>query len=425
VPDYSEAVWNSVVGATSGKLDLGADVVLPAYDGFSLLNLPGSICKWFGVEAPRPPLIVPELNAMAEGISQIAIVLVDALSFTRFRAWLEDDLRGLAPFVERGLLMPMTSVVPSTTSAALTTLWTGRPPVEHGIVGYELFLREFGLIANMITQSPAAFPGVGGGLAQAGESAGGLLPVPTLGPLLAQHGVETHVFMRAGISDSGLSRMLYSGAALHGVQDLGDMWNDVCQLVDSPLQGKRLIWIYFANLDTFGHRYGPDSEQVRAELRMFVEIMLKRFLGQKWRRRGELLWLLTSDHGQIYTPKNPSYDLGKHPLALKRLHMQPSGENRFAYFFVRPGQVKGLLTYFATMWGDAFKVVPSREALRAGLFGLGKLAPTIPDRLGDLIAMAQGDAYLWWGDPQKVLLGRHGGLSTSEMLVPLLAARLA
>jgi hypothetical protein len=31
---------------------------------------------------------------------------------------------------------------------------------------------------------------------------------------------------------------------------------------------------------------------------------------------------------------------------------------------------------------------------------------------------------MWWANKENPLIGRHGGLSSEEMLVPLLAARL-
>jgi hypothetical protein len=46
------------------------------------------------------------------------------------------------------------------------------------------------------------------------------------------------------------------------------------------------------------------------------------------------------------------------------------------------------------------------------------------DRLGDWILIAQDDAYLWWSDRENPLLGRHGGLSSAEMLVPFVGMLL-
>ena len=55
----------------------------------------------------------------------------------------EEQLRervSLAPVLAGGVGDPITSVAPSTTACALTTLVTGRVPAEHGVVGYRVAL---------------------------------------------------------------------------------------------------------------------------------------------------------------------------------------------------------------------------------------------------------------------------------------------
>ena len=69
--------------------------------------------------------------------------------------------------------------------------------------------------------------------------------------------------------------------------------------------------------------------------------------------------------------------------------------------------------------------VDPETAIQSGLFGPGEVHPHLRDRVGDLIALAQNNAYLWWSRSENPLLGRHGGLSELEMLVPFLAAPLA
>ena len=46
----------------------------------------------------------------------------------------------LTPVLSGGDGQSITSVAPSTTACALTTLVTGRPPAEHGVVGYRVAL---------------------------------------------------------------------------------------------------------------------------------------------------------------------------------------------------------------------------------------------------------------------------------------------
>jgi hypothetical protein len=41
-----------------------------------------------------------------------------------------------------------------------------------------------------------------------------------------------------------------------------------------------------------------------------------------------------------------------------------------------------------------------------------------------MMVVTRDNAYLWWSRQDNFLLGRHGGLSPEEMLVPFLAVRL-
>ena len=408
------------------EIDLGQNAQHPAYDGLSILNIPGSVCKWLGApDLPHPSLEIPELDELAEGVEQVVAVLVDAVALHRFLQWLEGRAKFLQPLVDEGFLGAITSVVPSTTSAATTTLWTGRSPAEHGILGYEIFLKEYGLVANMINHSPAAFEGRAGLLYSAGLDPESFLPVPTVGPHLAQADIEPHAFLHYSISVSGLSRMHYRDVQLHTFGGIPDLWIGVRRLADQPISKKRYIWVYYGGVDGLSHRHGPDSEQAQADFASFTSSMMEDFVRQMSPEVGaKTLLLLFADHGQITTHKDPNFELRNHPYLTERLHILPTGENRLPYLYLRPGQDEAINDYINKTWPGAFTTIPSDHALKAGLFGPGAPAPFSPDRLGDITVLTHGDAYLWWAEKENPLIGRHGGLSSEEMLVPLLAARL-
>ena len=425
MPDLSDQIHPRLKTKRLSGLDLGADAIHPCYDGLSILNLPASLCHWLGAsELSHPRLDLPELDGLVEGTKQIVVVLIDAVSYERFRRWINLQSSELDPAADHCLLVPLTTVVPSTTSAALTTLWTGSSPAEHGVIGYELFLKEYGLVANMITHAPMSFEGSTGLLYRAGFQPDSALPVPTLGPHLENAGIEAHGFLHFTISRSGLSRMHYAGVEMHTFSGATDLWISVRELAERSLEHPRLIWVYYGGVDGLSHRFGPDSEQVEAEFTSFLHALLDNFVSRlSLETRHQTLLLLLTDHGQIYTSADPNYELRNHPSLVHRLHILPTGENRLAYLYPRPGQVKAISEYFERTWPQAFSVVPSGLALKAGLFGPGTPAKETPGRLGDLIAISHGDAYLWWASKTNLLLGRHGGLSAEEMIVPLMAVR--
>lgn len=134
--------------------------------------------------------------------------------------------------------------------------------------------------------------------------------------------------------------------------------------------------------------------------------------------------VLMADHGQIAIRKDPHFEPRNHSDLLRRLHLLPAGENRFAYLYLKPGQIEAIEEYFSQTWPNSFITLPSAHALHAGLFGPGTPASSAPDRLGDRLAIGQGNASLWWANKENPLIGRHGGLTPEEMLLPFLAVRL-
>ncbi len=407
-------------------LDLGPKAVHPAYHGLSILNVPASIANWLGAPGlPHPPIDHAEFDDLASRARQVVVILVDAVGLNLFERWLGGSAKSLQPLVSRGALGALTSVVPSTTSAALTTLWTGRSPAEHAILGYELFLREYGLVANMITHVPASFDGEVESLVHAGFDPKSFLPVPTMGPHLSEAGVESHAFLHSSIAGSGLSTMHYPEVDQHSFDDLSDLWISLRQLLDTASNKRRLIWSYFGNVDNLAHRYGPNDVRVEVEFAQFADSLMADFVValSPEARRGTVL-ILMADHGQVATRKDPHFELRNHPDLVRRLHMLPSGENRLAYLYPRPGQADAVEEYIARTWPRMFRMLVSAHALEAGLFGPGQPAKAARSRIGDRLALSQGEGYLWWAAKDNPLLGRHGSVTPEEMLVPFLMVRL-
>ena len=169
-------------------LDLGDGLVYPNYAGYALSNIPASIPGWLGLETklPQPPLAGEILQNTHGPYQNVILFLLDGLGLLNLQGMLErtEDYPALAAWprlLEGGLLAPLTSVALSTTSAALTSVWTAAAPSQHGVLAYEMYLKEFGVTANMILHSAAMFSGDVGGLIRAGFMPQSFLPVDRLG----------------------------------------------------------------------------------------------------------------------------------------------------------------------------------------------------------------------------------------------------
>jgi hypothetical protein len=406
---------------------LGNDVVWPRYDGYSIANLPATFAAILGAQMPGlPPLPADLWHDLARDVRRVVFVLIDALGYRRLLRVLEADARSLwRPLVERGRFFPLTSVFPSTTVAALSSLWTGLAPSQHGYLGTRLFLRELGVLAEMISLK-LAVKGKPGQLLEIGLEPEKVLPAPNLAEVFKPAGVAVHDVINYQLVKTGLTRILHRGVdQLTPCVTASDMWVRLRRLLESAGDQRMYVYAYHAPVDGIAHLYGPTDDPLDAELRAFAYSMQKEFLDQLSPQAAKhTLLVLGADHGQTLTPKPSAIEFHKQPV-WDDLVMMPTAEARIAYAHVRAGRMQAVQDAIAHGLPGRLITVDTREALDVGLWGPGPLHPETRSRLGDLLLLATGDGYLADSTGQMPeFLGMHGGLTAEEMLVPTLWLRL-
>ena len=124
------------------------EIILPDFERYSLVNLANTVLERFGLPTNHPPLPKELLPAKHE-VQKVVLLLIDALGYCQLVRFLDREPDSLfCRLTAHGRFMPLTSIFPSTTTASLATLHTGLTPQEHGILGYRLFLKEFGKIGR-------------------------------------------------------------------------------------------------------------------------------------------------------------------------------------------------------------------------------------------------------------------------------------
>jgi len=246
MPDLTNELLPRLLSNRLPGLDLGEGWVHPDYNGQSIFNLPSSFCRWLGVPMlGKQPLSSELLSPLGESFRHVVVVLMDALSFLRFRRWTETGSLPVWEYLAReGLLAPLTSIAPSTTSAALTSLWTGSSAAVHGIVGYEMWLKEYGIVINSILHAPISYQGDAGSLRRAGFSPQDFLGLPTLGGHLIRHGVRSFAFQHHSITRSGLSQMLFPDVTVYSFSTPADLWVNLRLAFESHTQERNFFWVY-------------------------------------------------------------------------------------------------------------------------------------------------------------------------------------
>jgi predicted AlkP superfamily pyrophosphatase or phosphodiesterase len=410
-----------------GLLPTDENWVLPHYGGLSIANLPSTIAALLGSDLPGAlPTLPRELwEAWQPGLRRVVLVLLDALGYRMLqRMWAAGAGQPFLDLSEAGRLVPLTSVFPSTTDAALVSLSTGRPPAEHGWLAYTMYLRELGVAANAILLSPV-WTRTTDQLVRWGLDPDTLLPVPSLAERLTAGGIRTAAVYYAGFQRSGFSAMLYRGVSEQRGHLLGsDLWVHLRHLLAETRGSQAFISAYWSGLDTVAHAYGPDTDLCEAEFDAVSHLLSRQFLASlpAADREGTLL-LIAADHGQIDISPEQILTADLEPDLSQHLMMPIVGESRAAFIYPRPGRARAVRDYLAASFPNWFVVRDSVKILDSGLMGK-PVADETYARAGELIVLPRGARALQQSEPAVSLLGRHGGLTPDEMLVPLIGARL-
>jgi predicted AlkP superfamily pyrophosphatase or phosphodiesterase len=405
----------------------GEGWVAPAYQDLSIANLPATIATLLGIELPGalPALPTEVWQSWATGLRRVVLIIVDGLGYRLLRRrWAAGDGQPLATVASAGRLVPLTSVFPSTTDAALMSLNTGVAPGAHGWLAWEMYLREVGVAANGVLLCPI-WSRHRDLLLDWGLKPEALVTAPTLATRLSRAGVRTAALASRVFEGSGFSRMLYRGMQqMWGHYDASDFWVQLHELMRETAGQPAFISAYWGGLDTVGHGYGPGSGQWQAEFRavshFFEQELLEHLSAAD--REGTLL-LITADHGQIHIPGEHIVTADEEAELSRHLMVPIVGESRAAFVYPRPGRAQAIRDYLGSAFPGRFEVVSSADALDAGLMG----SPACDEsysRAGELLVLARADSALQRSRPRGPLVGRHGGLSPEEMLVPLIGARL-
>lgn len=408
------------------KADFPDEFITPDYLGGSIANVPATIATLLqvpfdGLSSLREPLWQP----LSNGVERIVVLLVDSLGWDMYQKskpgidWLSSHLE-----IEEKI----TSVFPSTTVAALCSLWTGYAPAQHGMVGLRLFFPQEATLASMLRFSPtfASFPN---SLIDAGIKPETFLKVPGFAQSLATYGIKTHSFKGYNIANSALSRMLDRGVVgTHGIFTAADLFVQLRNLLEETTGQSLYVNAYWPTVDTICHAYGPSHPSVGAEITVTFNLLKTELLDRlsPKARKGTVLFV-TGDHGHVEAPMDQVINVDDEPTLSEMLLMRPAGEPRTPYLYARQGCQSSLLNYLREEYPDKLMAMLSVQALTSGLLGPKPHAPDIARRLGDVLAtMRQGYNLLTRQEVEipRLMKGRHGGMTAAEMEVPWLGFNL-
>ncbi|MEL7156353.1 MAG: alkaline phosphatase family protein [Actinomycetota bacterium] len=293
---------------------------------------------------------------------------------------------------------PITTVAPSTTATALTSIATGLTPAEHGLVGYRMLVDDD--VLNCLRWATDRTP-----------DARQIIPPASLQPYPPFRDESLSLVTKAEFRRSGFTDAHLRGGRLVGYRTPAILVHEAARLLR---EGERSIYVYYDGIDKVAHEYGLGSAY-DAELsfvdRLVADLMAAVPTGTSV--------MVSADHGQV----DCTDGLIEIDAEVMAHTAQLSGEGRFRWLHARHGQAEALLESARACHDSVAWVRTVEQMLDEHWFG-PFMNNDVRTRLGDVALLPfQHHAF---ADPADTgpfeLIARHGSLTSAEMLVPCLVS---
>lgn len=354
----------------------------------NIVNISATLAEFLGCPNDKP--ILPDLaQVLRAGYKNVVLLVLDGMGMYPIERNLAEG-----SFLRKNIKRVLTSVFPSTTTNATTSLQTNAYPMEHGWFGWSLYFEELHRAVDIFADVDS----------QTGEpiEKGYVRRILPTVPFYRRTNTEytTNVVVPSFWREEE-NRYVWNTPA-----ELFAQIETVCRK-----EGKQFVYAYCTEPDSTMHRYGVSSSEAKG-----VIGALNDGAEALCRKLSNTLVLITADHGQIDI--GGSFELYKDDALLSLLEWPPYLEARASAFKVKEGRDEAFKTMFCEKYGKDFALFSAKEMIAENYFG-GGTENGHARLLGDYIAVGTTDKTMKLTPRSHDFKGHHTSL-TAEMLVPFI-----
>ena len=370
--------------------------IVPSYGTATLADLSSSILASLDPGSPESQ------NVLGLSPAQRAcLLIVDGLGWELLR-----DHPAAAPFLSELARnsKPITSGFPATTVTSLGSICTGRPPGQHGILGYQVRIPGENRLLNGLRWDSRVDPYQ-------------WQPLPTIYERATEAGIAAVHVAQGSFRGTGLTIATMRGADFWPADSMGALAAQAAAAI--TVHGRAYVSVYHGDLDATGHVFGVGSDAWYNHL-AHVDKLAEQIASAL--PSGACLYV-TADHGMVDIGPDDKLDVDAHPELRAGLALL-GGEPRARHLYARPGAAADVLAAWREVLSDRAWVLSRDEAIKEGWFG--PVDDRMVPRIGDVVAAPAGSMALvaMKEEPREsALFGMHGSLTSSEQLVPALTFR--
>lgn len=320
----------------------------------NLVSVSNSILKAFGLKTyhfsfkPLDRL----LKANKVPTRKVILILLDG-----FGSHIQYVYRKEAPHIYKARRFQITSVYPPTTTAATTSLLTGKYPLETGWLGWTEKLPMYEMPVLMFASKFADSS------KDTEIKTNQYLPLKELDSLFQEEKKKAKLILGFALKDPTFINLLAEG--------------------EKALKDNDLLYLYWTDPDSSLHRNGVGSKAVGD-----IVSSLDREVNDFASKHPESLILTIADHGHTNTGYHSIYEHPDFFDCLKNPHFFL--EPRCTSFLVKDDKKKVFLGLARKYYGSDFYIYSKKQAIEKRIFGLGKPNKHFKELLGDYLFIAKG-----------------------------------
>ena len=373
----------------------------PDYNN-SILNLITSVLKYYKVETNHTSL--EKLDKVLEkNYKNVVFIVLDGMG--------EHILKNISEngFFRKNELDCITSVYPSTTTAALTTYYSGKPPYESGWIAWSQYFKEYGRAIDMFSHKESY---QNDNLKNVRMDV--FREVVNYEPIFsriekASPDVKTYE-LTPDYSEIHAKRSVRAN-------DVEQICESIEMICSSENDQRKFVMAYCDNPDSLLHKYGCSAQEVKdmvIDAQNRIENMCKNLK--------DTVVIISADHG--HKDINKAHSILDYPEIQDCLIMPVSLESRSLTFWVKEDRKKEFEDLFNKEFSEEFLLLTKEEFEEKHFLGYGNKHKKIDDFIGNYVALSISDAIIrietQLAEGKKVKKSTHCGLTKDEMEVPLI-----
>lgn len=361
------------------------NTIFPSYEK-CLTNVTNSLLKFFGINDYHDSLKVLDDILKRNNPKNIVLILYDGMGSNILKRNLDKDC-----FLNKHKLMDIEAVFPPTTVASTTSLLSGKNPIEHGWLGWDIYFKEVNNCVSMFTNT-----------------------IKDCDDIASEDNLANKYYGYTSIIEL-INKTTFKAYSLfpfgpEKYSDLNDLNQRIIDLCKSD--AKKFVYAYVEEPDHLMHELGTDDDKVK---RKFLEI------NDSTERLCEVLKdtvvIVLADHGHI----NSEYiTLSDYPDVVELLEHNVSIEARACSFKVKNDKLNEFKKLFVKYFDDYFILYSKEDIINNKLFGKGVEHERFRESIGDFVAVAKSNKCFRYDDKGTIFKSSHAGMSEDEMLVPLI-----